>query len=269
MKKKGLSLLTALLLVCSVSVPALAAGNGTPDRGREQSRTQDRTCLQSEDCTEEREQARLRLRDRLSVSDGAKARARERLQEKEEAPSCFTDTEEHWAREELRAAYGWGLINGRPDGSFHPDEGVSGTECVLMMARMMNCIADDETESETETEAEAVDWEAVPVWAKEQMREAAALHIAAQSRNCGEHPLSRLQFAVMLARTLGLNPTDVPADTLVFLDQDEIPASDLGCIEALKTLGIIQGSDGCFCGERTVTRAQAAVMLGRLLETLE
>ncbi|HPE16557.1 MAG TPA: S-layer homology domain-containing protein [Oscillospiraceae bacterium] len=271
MKKNALSLLMALLLVCSVSVPALATGDGTADRDQTQDRAQDQTCLQSEDCTEEEEQARLRLRDRLSVSDDAKTQAQARLQEKDETGSCFTDTEGHWAGEELRAAYGWGLVNGRPDGSFHPDEDVSGTQCVLMMARMMNCIAGDDTETETgtEAEAEAVDWDAVPVWAREQMGEAAALHIAAQSQNYGEQPLSRLQFAVMLARTLGLDPTDISADTLVFLDQDEIPESDLGYVQALKTLGIIEGIDGCFCGELTVTRAQAAVMLGRVLETLE
>lgn len=72
----------------------------------------------------------------------------------------------------------------------------------------------------------------------------------------------------MLAKAAEIDPADVSADTVVFLDQSDIPAQDLGYIETLRTLGIIQGNDGCFSPNRAVTRAEAAVMLMKMLGVL-
>ena len=56
---------------------------------------------------------------------------------------------------------------------------------------------------------------------------------------------------------------------MAFLDQSDIPAEDLGYVEELRILGIIQGNDGFFCPNQTVTRAEAAVMLMRMLGVFE
>jgi hypothetical protein len=72
----------------------------------------------------------------------------------------------------------------------------------------------------------------------------------------------------MLAKALGVEPEEVTEDTVLFLDQSEIPQDYLGYISALRTLGIIQGIDGRFCADQTVTRAEAAAMLTRILEML-
>lgn len=73
----------------------------------------------------------------------------------------------------------------------------------------------------------------------------------------------------MLTKAAGIEPVDVSADTVAFQDQSDIPAEDLGYIESLRTLGIIQGSDGFFHANQTVTRAEAAVMLTRMLGIVE
>ena len=39
----------------------------------------------------------------------------------------------------------------------------------------------------------------------------------------------------MLAKALGVEPEEVTEDTVVFLDQSEIPQEDLGYISALRT----------------------------------
>ena len=40
----------------------------------------------------------------------------------------FSDTTEHWAKETVETYAGNGYINGYPDGTFKPDEGVSVAE---------------------------------------------------------------------------------------------------------------------------------------------
>lgn len=135
-----------------------------------------------------------------------------------------------------------------------------------MASRLMNCLQGD---SSTETAENSIDWNLVPEWARVRLQEKTALRIAAQSQCYGEKELNRLQFAVMLTKAAGIDPVDVSADTVVFQDQNEIPAEDLGYIEALRTLGIIQGSNGYFYADQTVTRAEAAVMLTRMLEIFE
>ncbi|MPM04824.1 hypothetical protein SDC9_51105 [bioreactor metagenome] len=274
MKKIWMSVIVSIMLVCSISISAFAAGSGsmTQDQTQDQTqsqtqdRAQDQSCKQTEVNTADREQARLQIRDRLQISDQAEAQYQDRLQQQDQTRSCFTDTEQHWAREQIGSAYSWGLINGYPNGDFNPDGVISGTEGVLMMSRLMNCLNVEESQADPET---SIDLNLVPEWAREQIQEESALRIAAQSQCYGEAQLNRLQFAVMLAKALGVEPEEVTEDTVVFLDQSEIPQEDLGYISALRTLGIIQGTDGCFCADQTVTRAEAAAMLTRILEALE
>lgn len=274
MKKVWMSVIVSIMLVCSISISAFAAGSGGMIQGQTQDQTQsqaqdraqDQSCKQTEVNTADREQARLQTRDRLQISDQAEAQYQDRLQQQDQTQSCFTDTEQHWAREQIGSAYSWGLINGYPNGDFNPNGVISGTEGVLMMSRLMNCLNVEESKADPET---SIDLNLVPEWAREQIQEGSTLKIAAQSQCYGEEQLNRLQFTVMLAKALGVEPEEVTEDTIVFLDQSEIPQEDLGYISALRTLGIIQGTDGCFCADQTVTRAEAAAMLTRILEALE
>jgi hypothetical protein len=103
----------------------------------------------------------------------------------------------------------------------------------------------------------------------ERMQEATALRIASQSQFYGEQQLNRLQFAVMLAKSLGIEQAAVPEGTMVFQDQGGIPAGDLGYVLALKNMGIVAGDNGSFYPERLVTRAEAAVMLRNVINVLE
>jgi len=256
--KKVTAFLISLILICGISTPALAAGPGAMT----QSQTQDQSCQQTEISAAEREQAKLQIRNQFHISDQANTQYQQRMQQKEQSGSCFNDTDQHWARAQINSAYCWGLINGYPDGGFNPDGKISGMGGILMASRLMNCL---NGESSTETAENSIDWNLVPEWAKEQLQEKTTLRIAAQSQCYGETQLNRLQFAVMLAKAAEIEPADVSADTVAFLDLSDVPAEDLGYIEELRILGIIQGNDGCFCPNQTVTRAEAAVMLIRML----
>ena len=259
MRKKVLTLLLVGVLLLSVSTWAAAQGSG--DMSRDQIRLQDPVQDQTQLFLQD--QVRKQLRDRLNITDDAKAQMQERLQQQEQF--YFSDMQQHWAREQVREAYLWGLASGYPDGSFRPEGNITGTEAVLMMSRMANCIAGIEPGTGT---AGDIDWNVVPLWARERLQDPTALRIASQSQFYGEQQLNRLQFAVMLAKSLGIEPAVVPED-MAFQDQGGIPAGDLGYVLALKNMGIVAGDNGSFYPERLVTRAEAAVMLRKAMNVLE
>jgi len=266
MKKRVNVLIMVCIMLFSMPVWAEASGSGAQDQTRDQTRLldqdQDQTKLQDQEQTkldqEAQDQARLQLKDRLQISDSIKIQQQERLQLQDQTQS-FADVQQHWAREQITSAYNWGLVNGYQDGNFDPDGDISGAEGIIMVSRMMNCMTN--TDNTTNANAE-IDLDAVPVWARETIQEQSALRIAAQSQVYGEEQLNRLQFAVMLAKALGLEPTADLGDTVVFLDQDSISESDLGYINVLRTLGIIAGNNGSFNPGQLVSRAEAAFVMG-------
>jgi hypothetical protein len=280
MTKKMLAILIAGIMVFSMPGWAMAQGAGDmiqdQDRIQDQTQdplqTQDQIMIQQRDRDQtninsaDQEQARLQLRDRLHILDQAKTQLQERLQTQDQTRLCFPDIEGHWAMAQIRSAYQWGLINGYPDGSFGPNQNVTGAEGIVMMSRLMERLSGIDPGT---VAAGQVDWESVPLWARERLQEAVALRIAVQSQFYGESRLNRLQFAVMLAKALGIEPTTVPEGTVDFLDQDELTASELGYIHALRTLGLIVGNQGYFYPAQAVTRAEAASMLTRVLDMLE
>lgn len=279
MTKKMLAILLAGIMVFSMPgwVMAQGAGDMIQDQDRIQDQTQDQLQTQDQIMIQQRdrdqtninsadqEQARLQLRDRLHILDQAKTQLQERLQTQDQTRLCFPDIEGHWAMEQIRSAYQWGLINGYPDGSFGPNEDVTGAEGIVMMSRLMERLSGIDPGAGT---TDDVDWDRVPLWARERLQEAVALRIAVQSQFYGESRLNRLQFAVMLAKALGIEPADIPEGTVDFLDQDEMTPSDLAYIHALRTLGLIVGNQGNFYPAQEVTRAEAACMLTRVLDML-
>ena len=85
-----------------------------------------------------------------------------------------------------------------------------------------------------------------------------------------EQPVSRAQFLTLAMAAVGAEPMD--GVTLTgFSDDGEIPAWAKGSVSAALRAGVIQGGRDetgapVFQAEHTITRAEAAVMLDRLLE---
>lgn len=258
MTKKMLAILLASIMALSMPGWAMAQGTGVMI----QQRDRDQTNINDAD----QEQARLQLKDRLHILDQAKDQLQERLQSQDQTGPGFPDIEGHWAMEQIRSAYQWGLVNGYPDGSFGPNQNVTGTEGIVMISRLMERLSGIAAGTGS---LDDVDWERVPLWARERLQEAVALRIAVQSQLYGESKLNRLQFAVMLAKALGIEPSDIPEGTVDFLDQDAISASELEYLHALRTLGLIVGNQGYFYPGQAVTRAEATCMLDRVFDILE
>lgn len=86
-----------------------------------------------------------------------------------------------------------------------------------------------------------------------------------------DQKLTRLDFAVMLYNSLGLDPVKYEGVSLPFADLDQIPASALPALRALYSDGVINGTAGkdgklYFNPTGNLTRAQASAMIGRSQE---
>jgi hypothetical protein len=270
----------SLILILSISLPAFAYDHSYANKklagrhGQTQEQSGDEAGAEMNDTADtdtgtshKREQARLRLKIKIQINEKFKEQKNERQQKNSPIYySCFNDTDVHWARVQVKLAYNWGLINGYPDGSFGPNGKITGTEGTLMVGRLIDCLLLDNSEDVSEDE---VDWSCIPAWAMDNMKKKTVLRIAVNTQCYGQNELNRLQFAVMLAKAMKLEPAELDPNTALFTDQADIPPEDLGYIAALYELGIIQGYDGAFSAGRLVTRAEAAAMLTRVLEILE
>ena len=250
-----------VLSIIMVAAPVLGAMEGPMNQNQNQ--VQDRDRVQTNINDAEQEQIRLEINNRLRIDGSALEQMRLRTQEQNE--NRFMDLENHWSRDEVGKAYNWGFVNGYPDGSFRPEGIISGTEGILMLTRMMSTVA---AGIPGEPDPDDVDWDKVPEWARDQLREGLALAIANQSHLYGESQLNRLQFAVMMAKAMGIENGMPPEDTVVFLDDEGIPPAELGYIYRLRALGIVQGDGGNFMPQKRLTRAEAAAMMNRVMMML-
>lgn len=253
LKKIGAMILTAILFFSLAAASALAE-----DQDRLQTQTRDPLS----------EEAVLQLRTRLHISGSTLLQQQDRLRTMDQTRLRFPDCEGHWAQNLIMSGWAFGLVDGYPDGNFHPEERVTGLEGLLMMTRMMQALEGIQTQAGPH---EDIDWTGVPEWAKVQLQEQHALRLMEQTNYYLNEEMNRHQAAVMLAKGLAIEPVEVPVGAqLQFQDQNNIPAEDLGYVLALRNLGIVDGfPDGNFHPGEPVTRAQINVMIVRVLEILQ
>lgn len=252
--KKAIMVLLILSMVLSSAVFA-------EEKPMEQIRKQDR--VQTNINEEEQTRLRLEITERLRLLD--EACDQQQLRTMDQTRVQFRDMENHWSREQVMNAACWGLVNGYPDGSFRPDRPISGPEGALMLSRMLRTMTGDPA---TINDSGQVNWDRIPEWAKDSFTDPVMMRIASQSEFYGESQLNRLQFAVMLARAIGLQDGQLSPEIVDFIDQDEIPAEFAMYIHTLRLMGVVEGFQGRFEATRTVNRAEASAMMIRVIKML-
>ncbi|OXS62743.1 hypothetical protein B1A99_02495 [Cohnella sp. CIP 111063] len=106
-------------------------------------------------------------------------------------------------------------------------------------------------------------------WAKGPICEAAAKGIIEGDSLSAFRPegqVTRVEFAVMLARALGLSPA-VSANSLSFVDDGDIPAWARGYVRAAVERGLLNGyTDGSIRPRQAINRAEMAAMLAKAMK---
>lgn len=170
-------------------------------------------------------------------------------------------TETHWAATSIARMKMQKLMVGYADGSFRPTQAITGAEFIVVMTRLAGISGSTQA---LPTGA------AIPGWASANVSGALLAGIVDANSNAvkqGDKPITRIEAAVILAKTLNLTPE---TGTLPFADANLIPDSAKGYLLALYKKGIFVGyPDKTFRPETAIDRAQIAVILDRTLSKIK
>lgn len=162
-----------------------------------------------------------------------------------------------WAKTHIENLYRRGVISGRGDGSFTPDDAVTREEFVAMIVRMFDLKAETDAEFE---DVPADSWCSAPI--------AAAVHngivngVSENSFGFGSK-ITRQDCAVICARVLSSLGREADGSSgEAFRDEGKIAPYAKDAVRAMRNLGVINGmDDGSFQPEGFCTRAMAAKII--------
>lgn len=198
------------------------------------------------------------------VPDSEEAERPEQPTQPEQPVISFTDIAGHWAESYIQHAAAQGIVNGYPDGTFKPDHSVTRAEFTVMLAGALNLEGKGAALTFT-------DHDQIGVWANQaiaQSVQAGIINGYGDGSFRPDAPITRAEMAVMIARALNLLLEGNV--TTGFADDADIPTWAKGAAEAIRKLSVIQGRGANrFVPNATATRAEAAVMLLRMLEVKE
>ncbi|MFD2332356.1 S-layer homology domain-containing protein [Cohnella sp. GCM10020058] len=191
----------------------------------------------------------------------------------------FGDLAGHWAKADIELLAAKRIVNGTGAGKFSPGAAVSRAEFAAMLVRALGLKGDEDKAAFDDIQAG--DWFADAADAASRF---GLVKGTGDGRFQPQAPVTREQMAVMLAAALKLAPgaqtaasTDSGATTAASSDRaadaqpDVADASAIGAwareaISELMRQGLLQGRpDGTFAPKATVTRAEAAAALKRLM----
>ncbi len=166
------------------------------------------------------------------------------------------DITTHWAKDIIARLIEADIVTGCPDGTFKPDKPITRAEFTVMLVKALKLQAKPGN-TYTDTASH---------WAKDSIATASAYGIIAglgQNTFGPDNPITREQAAVIISRSA--KPED-SAGALKFTDIDQIsPWARSGITAAVKA-GFITGyPDGTLQPKKSITRAEAAVILAKLL----
>lgn len=182
----------------------------------------------------------------------------------------FEDMEGHWAAEDVRRLSARHVVAGMTPTEFAPGVEVTRAQCAAFIVRALG-IQKDEASGVAFADVSPTAWYAADVSA---VFKAGIMRGTAAARFAPDRPITRLELVVILGRVLESRDEQQVADVAsvlkVFGDAEEIPTwAEKDVARAVK-YGIVKGRRvNDFVPDGKVNRAEAAVMVGRLLDIIE
>ena len=203
----------------------------------------------------------------------------------------LSDLEGHWAQKEVEAAVASGWVDGYPDGSFKPEKSITRAEFTKMLLDAIHLTPDSETVAWMKAHAKMKDiwgrptaytpkpydmsghWLTIQGWLDAALYSGMVVPDDYNGKNFRpEKAITRYEIALMTDRALGLvYPANQPVEgELPFTDKEEILDWMKGYVNESVKAGVLKGyPDGSFQPNKTSTRAEAVVMIQRMLEKME
>lgn len=169
----------------------------------------------------------------------------------------FSDVSGHWASKYIEFMVKNKIANGYPDGSFRPEGLVTRAEFVKFIVEAFKLAAKDGPSGfEDVSKGEWFDYYINVAVSNE-------LVIGSNGFFRPNDKLTRQDAALILSRLVESSEKET---SLKFNDFDEIDQYAVDAVNKLHSIGIINGYDNNFFPKRSITRAEAAVMVVRLKE---
>lgn len=191
------------------------------------------------------------------------------------AAENFSDVNEKqysWAVAQINEMAEQGIINGYPDGTFKPANGITKIEAMLLISRILG-INNDAYSSELDDIYSLYEDELGELNLQYENEVAFLIYkgiftveeIVSIADELKE-PLLRYEAAEYLTKVMDAM-ADISDDDTGYADESDIPAKSRGYVKYVKDHGIMQGmSETTFDPSFQVNRAQMAVMLYRIIE---
>jgi len=182
----------------------------------------------------------------------------------------LTDIKGHWGQEEIQQAVKLGIVRGYDNSTFKPNQAVSRQELISMLVRALQPQPAVSKQSFT-------DEQHIGLWAAQDVAAAVSAGWINGYEDGSFRPhggLTRAELAAFLMRAVGmeieLDTKDSILETTRFADEDQIPVWVKGYAATAAKMGLIKGRSGnFFAADSGVTRAEAVIMIVRLLERKE
>jgi hypothetical protein len=196
------------------------------------------------------------------------------------ADTDFTDiksTNYNWCRDSIESMAQAGYINGYGDGLFGPDDDITKLQGIALFARAMGSTneANEEVLELAHSQYDSALKSCSLAWGSDElayMLYRGALnnadlttYITGDTKN---KAMTRGEAAVIITKAMGgeLTAQSNSGISLSYLDATQIPSNILQYVQYVTDNGIMNGIDDKFEANGTVTRAQMAVMLARVVE---
>lgn len=180
-------------------------------------------------------------------------------------PSDYSDLkEDYWAYDSIMYCSEWNIVTGFEDGTFRPDDQVTSVQFIVMLTRkFFSSLAENIKRN-------------LPEDSKWYSANAMAATVLGFDKDVtvNESAMSRYDMAQVIENTLSrmkisLSPEDSRIITAQksIADFSEIPSNRMSAVSTCYALGALIGmSDGKFHGEESMTRAQACVVITRIID---
>ena len=182
------------------------------------------------------------------------------------AGTAFPDVpRDHWAAAEIQAFTEKGVVNGKPDGTFAPEEEVTREQMVKLIALTFpeRAAADFAAPDYLDVEDERWSSPLIAQWG-------GVLPGSSSKAFSPERAATREEVAVALAWVLGLTAGDPNYVKKAFTDGGSIAPGRLEQVSAAAEAGLVAGfPDGSFGPGKGISRAEAVTLLDRAVKLAE
>ena len=179
--------------------------------------------------------------------------------------NVFADMDEnHWAYENVKKLKELGIVNGDEKGNFNPSSNVTREQFLKMLVEVLGITPVYSKTSFADVDGNA--WYASYVSAG---TDAGIINgITSETFGVGSE-ISRQDMAVMILRVLNMKNVETSVSDSGFKDDTSISDYAKDAVYTVRSAGIIEGYEGMFNPKNSLTRAEAATVIIKLLDLLK